>query len=70
MWKYVDDTTISEVVQRTRQNSDLQRLVNDLSRQVTINKFQSKEADCKELRISFSRSPPDFDPVLVNSKEL
>ena len=31
MWKYVDDTTISEVVQRS-QNSDLQRLVDDLSR--------------------------------------
>ena len=52
MWKYVDDTTISEVVQRS-QNSDLQHLVNDLSRQVAINRFQSKEADCKELRISF-----------------
>ena len=69
MWRYVDDTTISEVVQRS-QNSDLQRLVNELSRQVAINRFQSKEADFKELRISFSRSPPDFDPVLVNSKEL
>ena len=69
MWKYVDDTTISEVVQRS-QNSDLQRLVDDLSRQVAINGFQLNESKCKELRMSFSRSPPYFDPIVVNSKEL
>ena len=69
MWKYVDDTTISEVVQRS-QNSDFQRLVDDLSRQVAINGFQLKEGKCKELRISFSRSPTVFDPIVVNSKEL
>ena len=69
MWKYVDDTTISEVVQRS-QNSDLQRLVDDLTRQVAINGFQLNEGKCKELCISFSRSPPDFDPIVVNSKDL
>ena len=69
MWKYVDDTTISEVVQRS-QNSDLQWLVDDLSRQVAINGFQLNESKCKELRISFLRSPPVFDPIVVNSKEL
>ena len=35
-----------------------------------INGFQLNEGKCKELRISFSRSPPDFDPIVVNSKEL
>ena len=69
MWKYVDNTTISDVVQRS-QTSDLQRLVDDLSRQVAINGFQLNEGKCKELRISFSRSPPDFDPIVVNSKDL
>ena len=68
MWKYVDDTTISEVVQRS-QNSNLQRLVDDRSQgQLAINGFQLNK--CKELRISFSRSPPNFDPIMVNSKEL
>ena len=28
------------------------------------------EGKCKELRISFSRSPPDFNPIVVNSKDL
>ena len=28
------------------------------------------ESKSKELRISFSRSPPDFEPIVVNSKEL
>ena len=50
--------------------SDLQGLVDDLSRQVAINRFQLNEGECKELRISFSRSPPDFDPIVVNSKDL
>ena len=28
------------------------------------------ESKCKELRISFSKSPPDFDPITINNKEL
>ena len=44
--------------------------VDDQSRQVAINGFQLNEGKCKELRISFSRSPPDFDPIVVNSKDL
>ena len=34
---------------------------------IAINGFQLNEGKCKELRISFSRSRPDFDPIVVNS---
>ena len=69
IWKYVDNTTIFEVVQRS-QNSDLQRLIDDLSRQVAINGFYLNEGKCKELRISFSRSPPDFDPECIHKAKM
>ena len=57
MWKYVDDTTISEVVQKS-QNSDLQPLVDDLSRQVAINGFQLNEGKCKEATHLIFKIPP------------
>ena len=71
MWKYAWTTPqyLRLHVQRS-QNSDLQRLVDDLSRQEAINGFQLKESKLKELRIPFSSSPPDFDPIVLNSKEL
>ena len=32
--------------------------------------FQMNEAKCKELRVSFARTNPQFDPVMVNEKPL
>ena len=55
MWKYVDDTSISETVGKGRE-SNLQRVVDDLSRQSSSEGFQLNEAKCKELRISFANS--------------
>ena len=53
MWKYVDDTSISETVEKGRE-SNLQRVVDDLSRQSNSEGFQLNEAKCIELRISFA----------------
>ncbi len=69
IWKYVDDTTISEMIPKG-QGSDLQGVVDDLSRQVAMNGFQLNEDKCKELHISFSRSSFEFDAIVVNNKEL
>ncbi|XP_022808857.1 uncharacterized protein LOC111345832 [Stylophora pistillata] len=44
MWKYVDDTTISEVVQKS-QNSDLQWIVGDLSRQEIVHHLWSQQTN-------------------------
>ena len=69
MWKYVDDTSISETVRKGRE-SNLQRIVDDLSRQSSSEGFQLNEAKCKELRISFANSNSTFNPIKLNGKPL
>ena len=34
------------------------------------NKMKLNEAKCKELRISFSKVPRDFNPILINDKSV
>ncbi|EDO41970.1 predicted protein, partial [Nematostella vectensis] len=70
LWKYVDDTTITEAIHKGQTSSNLQHLVDDLGNQVASDKFELNKAKCKELRISFARSPPVFDPIMVNDTEL
>ena len=69
MWKYVDDTSCSEIVTKGSV-SKLQEAVDDLSREASIDGFQLNEARCKELRIGFSNSNHDFEPPVLNGKTL
>ena len=57
MWKYVDDTTISEPVDKG-QESCIQQVVDDLARQERDDGFQLNTRKCKELRISLARNKP------------
>ena len=68
-WKYVDDTTIAEVVDKG-QESGIQQVVDDLAIQARDDGFQWNEKKCKELRISFARNEPEFDPIWVNRQTL
>ena len=63
VWKYVDDTAISEVVDKG-QESCVQEVVDDLATQASDNGFQLNKRKCKELRISFARKEREFDPNL------
>ena len=67
LWKYVDDTTISEVVGKGHEN-DIQRVEDSLSRQSNSDGFN--ETRCKELRISSEQNKPNFDPIMVKGKPL
>ena len=69
MWKYVNDTTISEVVDKG-QESCIQQVVEDLARQSRDDEFQFNERKSKELRINFTRNEPEFDPACVNRQTL
>ena len=69
VWKYVDDTSYSEIVTKDSV-SKLQEVVDDLSRQASIDGFQLNEAKCKELRIGFSNNNYDFEPLVLNGKPL
>ena len=67
LWKYVDDTTASETVNKSQQ-SRAQAIVDEMSLWSQNNKMKLNEEKCKELRISFSKVPRDFNPILVNDK--
>ena len=44
--------------------------VDELSTQTSADKFQMNETKCKELRITFSHSKKNFDPIKVNGQNL
>ena len=45
-------------------------MVDDLAIQARDDEFQLNERKCKELRISFTRNEPEFDPIWVNRQTL
>ena len=66
LWKYVDDTTISETISKN-QDSHIQAAVDTLASRATEDKFQLNETKCKELLINLNtNNPTSFDPVVVN----
>jgi hypothetical protein len=69
LWKYVDDTTIAEQVNKG-EASKIQASVDELVLKSRRNKFQMNEAKCKELQICFAKSKPDFEPIIVNDKPI
>lgn len=69
MWKFADDTTISEVVLKSGE-SVLQEDVNRISKWSTENLFQLNSIKCKELVTSFARTPPTLNPVSVSGQSL
>ena len=66
-WKNSHDTTISETVLKNH-NSKIQQYADDLSKQLSADRFRLNEDKCKELRITFRRSQRDCDPLKVNTK--
>ena len=68
-WKYVDDTTLAEVVPRGGQSA-MQETLSAVEDWSNTNKLQLNADKCKELGIDFKRSKEQFDALNVNSKEL
>ncbi len=69
LWKYVDDSTLSEVINK-HSTSAMQDYVNEFALKYTANGMQLKESKCKELRIGFSTTKIDFDPIIINDREI
>ena len=67
LWKYVDDTTLSESVNKNG-NSTLQLKVDELIEKTKADGFQLNETKCKEIRITFSRSGFTAAPIIINGK--
>jgi hypothetical protein len=68
-WKYVDDTTLAEVVPRNGKTF-IQNAVTDVERWSNVNKLQLNADMCKEMVIDFKRQKQQFDAITINSKEL
>jgi len=69
MWKYMDDTALSEKVPKGQQ-SRAQEAVDHVCNWSVENLFQLNLEKTKELTISFCRSPQHFDPVTVEGTQI
>lgn len=69
VWKYVDDTTISEVV-RKNDVSSAQLFTDNVVQWSLDNRVQLNTNKCKELRISFARNQQELEPIKVMDKDL
>ena len=69
VWKYVDDTTASEVVGKG-EISSAQIIADKVAEWSLANRVQLNNEKCKELRISFARNKAIFEPIRVHGKEL
>ena len=69
LWKYVDDTTVSEVVPK-EQASNVHKIVDRVEDWSRVNKFQLNSDKCEELRISFAKNKVDLPSVVVDGHNL
>ena len=70
MWKYVDDTTVSELIAKNKDLSDAQSAVDQVSEWSKRNMLQLNRKKCKELLITFSRSRNLPSPVNVEGSTI
>ena len=64
LWKYVDDTTVSETIPKGA-ISYAQLVVDEVVEWSRLNRFQLNTDKCKELRISFAKHKPDLPPLMA-----
>ena len=64
VWKYVDDTTASEVAAKGNRRC-AQGIADKVAGWSTENRVKLNGDKCKELRVSFVRDEPQFAPIVV-----
>ena len=69
VWKYVDDTTASEVVAKGNR-SCAQDIADKVAEWSMQNRVKLNSEKCKELRISLVKNEPQSVPIVVDGKEL
>ena len=70
LWKYVDDSTISETILK-RQASNIQTAVDTFAWRAASDTFQLNETKCKEMRICFStKETLELDPIVINGRQI
>ena len=66
MFKYADDTEISEYILGSTCLSNMQCATNFIINWSQQNKFELNPLKCKEIMVNFNREQPDYSPILVN----
>ena len=69
LWKYVDDTAISETVAKG-ELSNAQRHKDKVIQWSLENRIQLNTEKYKEMQISFTKSQQEFEPILINGDTL
>ena len=69
VWKYVDDTTASEVIARGNRRH-AQEMADKVVEWSAQNRVKCNSDKCKELRISFAKDEPQFASILVDGKKI
>ena len=72
LWKYVDDTTLSETISKKDQNR-IQESVDAVQVWAISNMAELNQEKCKELRIDLSREQTEstcLHPIFINHKEI
>ena len=71
---FINDLVVAGVVIRNHiwahEASRMQGYVDDLARQSLTNNFVLNEANSKEFRISFGKTEPSFNPIVINDKPI
>ena len=68
-WKYVDDTTVSEVVIKGRA-SNAQQIADNVTKWSSDNRVKLNSDKSKELKISFAKKESHFPTIVINNEEL
>ena len=69
MWKFVDDTTISELLTSDTMSTS-QSTLNQIESWCSSNWMMLNAKKCKELRICYLKRPVDFQPLTIAGREL
>ena len=69
MWKFADDITVSEIVNKSEQSA-LQIDIDHISTWSRNNLFQLNPIKCKEMILSFTRPPAVYQPISINDQTL
>ena len=69
IWKYADDTTLAECVEKN-ETSSMQSRVDKFVTKSRADGFQLNESKCKELRISLIKSENTLEPVTINNTNI
>lgn len=66
-WKYVDDTSLSETIEKCGQ-SNMQAIIDEIDEWCTENDMVLNHSKCKDLIISFANTMPNFQRLFIKDQ--